>query len=233
VSNESTSTPSKLQEKLRRLGYEIDIAHLFTPAPVAAAYVKKHKLRPHLLVHSGILDDFNGCDFSNPNCVIIGDAEKNFNYENLNAAFRVLLNSDRPLLISLGCGRFYQRVDGPVMDLGGFAMALKYATNCEHVILGKPEESYFLHAIEDLGLSKHEVVMIGDDIVSDVAGAQSNGIRGVQVRTGKWRSEWEDHYVKPDLIADDLRDAVNTILGPSPPAKTNDNGAVPKTNHSN
>lgn len=104
VSNESTSTPLKLQEKLRRLGYDIDIAHLFTPAPVAAAYVKKHNLRPHLLVHEGILDDFRGCDFNNPNCVVIGDAEKNFSYDNLNAAFRVLLNSERPLLISLGCG---------------------------------------------------------------------------------------------------------------------------------
>lgn len=29
--------------------------------------------------------------------------------------------------------------------------------------------------------------MIGDDIVSDVRGAQMVGIRGVQVRCGKWR----------------------------------------------
>lgn len=73
------------------------------------------------------------------------------------------------------------------MDLGGFATALKYATNCEHVIIGKPENDYFMHAIDNLGLTKNEVVMIGDDIVSDVAGAQTNGIRGIQVRTGKWR----------------------------------------------
>jgi len=29
--------------------------------------------------------------------------------------------------------------------------------------------------------------MIGDDIVSDVGGAQACGIRGIQVRTGKYR----------------------------------------------
>jgi len=29
--------------------------------------------------------------------------------------------------------------------------------------------------------------MVGDDIVSDVGGAQACGIRGVQVRTGKYR----------------------------------------------
>lgn len=56
------------------------------------------------------MEDFKGCDLSNPNCVVIGDAEHNFNYENLNAAFRVLINSERPLLISLGCG--YVTVEG-------------------------------------------------------------------------------------------------------------------------
>ena len=29
--------------------------------------------------------------------------------------------------------------------------------------------------------------MVGDDIVSDIGGAQKCGIRGVQVRTGKYR----------------------------------------------
>ena len=29
--------------------------------------------------------------------------------------------------------------------------------------------------------------MIGDDIVNDIGGAQTCGIRGVQVRTGKYR----------------------------------------------
>lgn len=55
--------------------------------------------------------------------------------------------------------------------------------------------------------------MIGDDILGDVGGAQKVGLRAVQVRTGKWRAEWEDHpEVKPDLIADNLHAAVSAIL---------------------
>ena len=34
--------------------------------------------------------------------------------------------------------------------------------------------------------------MIGDDIVSDVGGAQACGIRGVQVRTGKFRYHYAE-----------------------------------------
>ncbi|KAI1723053.1 HAD-hyrolase-like domain-containing protein [Ditylenchus destructor] len=80
--------------------------------------------------------------------------------------------------------------------------------------MGKPNKEYFMHAIEDMNLTKDEVVMIGDDIISDVSAAQQHGIRGVQVRTGKWRAEWETHPdVKPDLIADNLNTALNIILG--------------------
>jgi len=215
LSNESSSTRKALVEKLNRLGFQLDEDHFFTPAPVAAQYAKRHQLRPHLLVHKGVEADFVGCDFSNPNCVIMGDAEEDYTYANLNAAFRVLLESERKLLISLGCNQFYQSADGPNLDVGCFAMALRYAVHgCEHVVIGKPTEEYFLSAVESMGLSKDQVVMIGDDIVGDIEGAQRVGIRGVQVRTGKWRKEWEAHpEIRPDMIADNLKSAVNEILG--------------------
>lgn len=53
VSNESTSMRKKLIEKLNKLGFELYEKDIFTPAPVAATYVTKLKLRPHLLVHKG------------------------------------------------------------------------------------------------------------------------------------------------------------------------------------
>lgn len=36
-------------------------------------------------------------------------------------------------------------------------MALKYASGCKHVIIGKPEKEYFMSAINDMGLNKEEV----------------------------------------------------------------------------
>ncbi|KAI1723052.1 haloacid dehalogenase-like hydrolase domain-containing protein [Ditylenchus destructor] len=105
VSNESTSTRAKLAEKLHRLGFTLDLQHIFTPAPVAANYVKSRNLKPHLLVHKGIVSEFDDCINSEPkDCVVVGDAEEEFTYTNMNTAFRVLMNSTNPLLISLGCG---------------------------------------------------------------------------------------------------------------------------------
>jgi ribonucleotide monophosphatase NagD (HAD superfamily) len=54
-------------------------------------------------------------------------------------------------------------------------------------VVGKPEESFFRIALEDVGLEAGEVAMVGDDAEADVAGAKKAGLLGIQVRTGKWR----------------------------------------------
>lgn len=58
-----------------------------------------------------------------------------------------------------------------------------------------------------------KVVMIGDDIESDVGGAQGCGLRGVLVKTGKFRPADENHpRVKPDAIVINLFQAVEMVL---------------------
>jgi len=42
--------------------------------------------------------------------------------------------------------------------------------------------------------------MIGDDIVSDVGGAQACRIRGVQVRTGKFRYLYQKELLMPFIL---------------------------------
>ena len=58
-----------------------------------------------------------------------------------------------------------------------------------------------------------QAVMIGDDLENDVGGAQQHGVRGVLVRTGKYRPDDECHTsIRPDLIVDDINQAVDAIL---------------------
>ena len=42
-------------------------------------------------------------------------------------------------------------------------------------------------AIENMGVSKNEAVMNGDDIESDIKGAKDFGIKTIQVKTGKYQ----------------------------------------------
>lgn len=97
-------------------------------------------------------------------CVVLADAESDLDFMNMNKAFRVLHSSSNPLLISLGNGKFYHRDDqGPCLDTGAYAAALKFAVEdagrrCEHLVFGKPEKTFFMSAVEDLGLTKEQVL---------------------------------------------------------------------------
>lgn len=205
VTNESMSTRSVLAKKLQSFGFNLLEEDIFSPGVAASAYIKKMKLRPYLLVHPDLLPEFSDCDQSSPNCVLVGDASEHFSYQNMNKAFSVLMKSKDPTLISLGKGRYYKDHDELVMDLGGFTAALEYATGVKAKVIGKPDPDYFLSALNDIGVPPNQAVMVGDDINSDVHAAQKCGMRGVLVKTGKFRPiDMENPIVKPDAIVDNL-----------------------------
>ena len=144
-----------------------------------------------------MLEDLEGVSFTedDPAYVLVGDLGENFTYARLNAAFRLLV--DGAQLLALQKNRYWRREDGLALDAEPFVAALEYASGVSATVVGKPEESFFQLAVEDLGLEAHEVAMVGDDAEADVAGAQAAGLRGVQVKTGKYRPGEEG---RPDLV---------------------------------
>lgn len=214
--NESQHIRSHLVTRLQRLGFDIEVHEVFSPAPAACQLLKERGLTPHLLVDDKILPEFEAFqqNSSEPaNCVVIGDAVEKFTYQTMNDAFRVLIGIENPVLISLGIGKYYREEGELMMDVGPFTKALEYAAECKAEVVGKPSESFFQAALKDMRVDSSRAIMIGDDIVNDVGGAQKCGMRGIQVRTGKFRPSDEHHpEVKADCYVDDLSDAVNHLL---------------------
>ncbi|KAH9518555.1 hypothetical protein Btru_017130 [Bulinus truncatus] len=211
--NETTVTRSTLVNQLKSLGFTIDEEKVFPPIPALCSILKERSLRPHLLVHPDALPDFKDVDQSNPNCVVIGDATHQFNYENINRSFQCLMKLEKPILFSMGKGKYYQEEGELTLDVGPFMKALEFATGVTAEIVGKPSAAFFNAVLNDIGVSAAEAVMVGDDIVNDVGGAQKCGLTGVLVRTGKYRKPDENHpEVKPDAIFDDLESFVDNLL---------------------
>ncbi|XP_061561409.1 phospholysine phosphohistidine inorganic pyrophosphate phosphatase [Phycodurus eques] len=211
--NETQAAREKFVAKLQRLGFDICVSDVFSPAPAAVALLRERGLRPHLLVYDALLPEFDGVDTSDPNCVVIGDAAEKFSYANLNEAFRVLIGLEKPTLFSLGKGKYYKETDGLKLDVGVYMKALEYACDVEAEVIGKPSAAFFRSVLNDMALQPHEVMMIGDDLVNDIGGAQQCGMKGVQVRTGKYRPSDQSHpTVTADGTADHLAQAVDMIL---------------------
>ncbi|XP_077992626.1 phospholysine phosphohistidine inorganic pyrophosphate phosphatase-like [Glandiceps talaboti] len=211
--NETQVTREILVTNLRKLGFDIERKEVFAPAPAVCHVMKERGLRPHLLVHPASLPEYEGVDKSNPNCVVVGDAGKGLSYDNLNTAFRVLMSLENPILIALGRGRYYKETDGLKLDVGAYMKALEYACDCQAEVVGKPAKAFFMSAVNDMDITPQTAIMVGDDIVNDVGGAQKCGLRGLQVRTGKFRPSDENHPdVKPDGFVDNLAQAVDLLL---------------------
>ena len=134
---------------------------------------------------------------------MVGDIGNAWTYALLNEVFDNLMNSAR--LIAVHKNRFWQTEHGLQLDIGAFIHGLEYASGSEAMIIGKPSPAFFQVALDDMGLSKDEVLMIGDDIDSDVGGAQEAGLKAVLVRTGKYRQAYAEALaIKPDYLIDSI-----------------------------
>jgi HAD superfamily hydrolase (TIGR01458 family) len=211
VTNTTRSTRDRLLGKLRGMGFDIDAASVFT-APIATLkYILQHGLRPYLLVHPNLEEEFAQVSREDPNAVVVGDAADVFSYRTLNEAFRVLMEGGA--LIAMGNNRYFRDQDGLSLDMGPFVEALHFASGVEPIIIGKPSASFFEQALGDMGVSAARAVMIGDDLENDVGGAQEHGIRGILVRTGKYRpADERNASITPHLIVDDIAVAAKAIL---------------------
>jgi len=199
VTNESQCTRADLHAKLIRLGFKMSEDSIMPPAFAAKQYLKTHNLRPHLLVHPNVLPDFDDVEKDDPNCVVMGDAVDLFNYQNLNKVFRFVKEKDCEL-ISLGKGKYYREDGALTLDVGPFTAALEFASGKQALVCGKPDQQFFKAGWESMNLKSEDVVMVGDDIVSDVGGAQGAGVRGVLVRTGKYTSADENNPQKSETF---------------------------------
>jgi ribonucleotide monophosphatase NagD (HAD superfamily) len=95
--------------------------------------------------------------------------------------------------------------DGLSLSAGPFVTALEYATGRSAVIMGKPSKDFFNLALADMGLDAGQTAMIGDDVITDICGAQAAGIKGILVKTGKYREDSLRTTPKtPDLVIDSI-----------------------------
>jgi ribonucleotide monophosphatase NagD (HAD superfamily) len=73
--------------------------------------------------------------------------------------------------------------------------------------VGKPSFGFFSTALVGLGIPASGVAMVGDDIETDIGGAQRCGMQGILVRTGKFREDLlASSGVIPDLVIDSVAD---------------------------
>lgn len=210
VTNTSRTTSQQTFNALREMGFTISPEQIFTAPGAVRQLLLERKLRPYCLIHPDLEAEYADIDQSQPNAVVVGDAAERFNYQTLNQAFQLLM-AGAPL-IGIGRNRYFKSHEALQLDAGPFIQALEYAAGVEAEILGKPSAGFFQTALSSLGCQADEVMMIGDDVESDVIGALNAGLHACLVKTGKYRPGDESQLAQTDgLLAADVVTAIQML----------------------
>lgn len=200
LTNTTTRPRSAIATRLRAMGFAVDDGEIFTPALAArGVLIDLGVARVHLAAPPVLAEDFAGFSLveTAPEAVVMGDLHTGFSWQRLDGLFGMIIDGAR--LVALHKNRYCRREGRLALDLGPFVAALEYAAEVEAEVVGKPSPAFFRLGLASLGVEPVAAVMVGDDLIADIGGAQSAGIRAVQVETGKYDPRDRDHpRIEPD-----------------------------------
>lgn len=210
VTNTTSRPRTALVEKLAGMGIEAGVDEILTPPVAARQWLSAHDGEPvALFVPEATATEFAELvrtdSVDEPiGALVIGDLGEGWDFATYNRAFRWLQANPEAALVALGMTRFWQAEDGPRLDVGPFVRGLEYALGREAVVLGKPSAAFFHAAVEAMDVTADQAVMLGDDIVGDIGGAQDAGLTGIQLRTGKFRPADLERGITPDAVLENI-----------------------------
>jgi phospholysine phosphohistidine inorganic pyrophosphate phosphatase len=239
LTNTTSRSRAGIVRKLQGFGFAVTHSQIQTPIVVATALARAEGITALVpFVGEEALEDLEEFELmggkagrrdggkppvshpaippARPPAVLIGDLGAQWSYALMQEAFEYLDAGAR--FLALSRDRYFYSAEGLRLDAGPFVAALEYATGREATVVGKPSAAYYAEAVAGVGATgaAGRVAMVGDDLWSDVQGAQQAGCQGWLVRTGKFREEaLRQSGVTPDRIIDSIADLAG-IAGGSP-----------------
>lgn len=212
LTNSSERSPKELQQKLRRMGLDVDESHFYTSAMSTAAFLKGQCPggSVYAIGEPGLFGALYDAGFTmnevNPDYVVLGETHT-YNYEKIERAVQLVLGGAK--LIGTN-----PDLTGPIEN--GIAPACKaliapieLATGHSAYFLGKPNPLMMRHGLRRLGVSTDEAAIIGDRMDTDVIAGVESGIDTVLVLSGVTsREEMSKFPYRPRYVLNGVGDVV-------------------------
>ncbi len=222
ATNNSMSTPEAYEHKLAAMGLAIPAAAVVTSSTATRAY-----LECTLPAGAGIYvigmpalreQLFSGSSFhpvqygeEQPDAVVVG-LDMTFTYDKLKAAHEAIRNG--AAFVATNADTTLPTETGLVPGAGSIVAALATASGQDPVVIGKPETPMLLAAIEQMGATPEETVMLGDRLDTDILAGARAGMPTVLVLTGvSTRDDLAKAEALPDIVVSDLTSLVAALTG--------------------
>lgn len=207
LTNSTLNSRASLANKLNKSGFQTSIEEIITASYATAVYLKSLSPRScWVMVDQAGLEEFEefAQDMHNPEYIVVGDNRSQFDFDHLNQALRLLMKGAK--LIGMQGELLDNSMGDLELNVGSWVGLLERASGVPAVYIGKPNPFTFELALQTMQLSKHQVLMVGDRVETDILGARDFGLRSVLVRTGEFDPGHLDGSVKPDFTIDSIQD---------------------------
>jgi len=137
--------------------------------------------------------------------------DKTFDYIKMkDACLHVAAGAD---FLATNDDRAIKTAEGLVPAAGAIVAAIETATERKAKVMGKPHLPMFESAINRLDLEPHQALMVGDQLRTDIDGAQKAGCKTALVLTGVTdRASAQKWSPEIDIIAEDFGMVVETLM---------------------
>ena len=210
ITNNTVDSRPSLVDKLGRAGFDFTIDELYTCIGVAVTCLRTAGASRCLILGVSTLremfadEGFIIVDGSDVDAVVVG-LDTDLTYERLRLACDAV-GRNGASLIALHRNRLLVDARGRCSpSVGAIVEAIRYATQVEPVLIGKPSPAYFQQALDDISLPAESVMVVSDDPLSDLAGAKRMGMQAAFVLSGKYQDRSVIGSIptseRPDIVA--------------------------------
>lgn len=209
ATNNSTKTPQQYVEKLGGMGVSIHPDQVVNSS-MGVAYLLKKKYPqggPVFIVgENGLQSALEDAGFQitddHPLAVIAG-IDRDVNFQKLKKA--CLLIRKGAEYYGTNPDRTFPTPEGLIPGAGAILAALEACTDTKPLIAGKPESTLFEFAMQRLGTTPTETLVVGDRIETDILGGYNAGCKTALVLSGVTTiEEARSASPAPDLVIPSL-----------------------------
>ena len=204
LTNSSERAPRELQQKLGRMGLEVDESHFYTSALATAAFLAQQCPggTVYAIGEAGLINALYEAGLSmndvNPDYVVVGET-RTYGYEKIEKVVQLVFGGAK--LIGTNTDLTGPSENGIIPACRALMAPIELATGRTAYYIGKPNPLMMRIARDRLGVSRSQTAIIGDRMDTDiVAGIESNMetvlvLSGVTSRQSMERFPYRPRYI--------------------------------------
>ena len=187
LTNASGRAPRELQQKLARMGLEVDESHFYTSALATAEFVKSQApgCSAYVIGAPGLFNALYDAGITtntvDPDYVIVGETTS-YNFENINRAVQFVNNGAK--LIATNPDMTGPTETGVAPACRALVAPIELATGKSAYFVGKPNPLMMRTGLKMLGVHSEDAAIIGDRMDTDIIAGIESGLDTALVLSG-------------------------------------------------